>query len=555
MAAVNPGLGEVRVSAEDLVDGPPLADEKLYKVIEALESPVRRAGHTVTLPRNALVRAYALHITAAPAGIGTVRALGKLTFEPAPGDSRRKIAVVDFGLPLTVSRVLLTGLAGLKIRTVLGWDGSRFSALAFSGDATDARFTTQIRSERLRIEVERSETSNFPTVDAFASGCRIHYEDDPSDLELRIDDGAPFWSAPGPVVPEDRETVSEGGFDASFTRRVDLTAALGALTGDPLAPDTPVAFEVALTSRSAALLGLEVAPGGVDVARIRRVAFDGQPEVTLDFTAEGQRVVPLTLPAASTRRVEQVRFTAIGEAPPERVLPPIGPDVSDLAVLVLDPERAISARLATTELDALTGLRLPLRAGPAGAEVRIVLHADAGGGPGDALPRGVSDPVELAPGPAVDAPIDAAALSWTTLTLPEPAPLTSSPPWVTLVVARGEVVWPLATAAAGTAAARLRRGPPAGPWQALPAPFAAGAALDAVGPMLRVVGTAEDDAVSLFQIGLVGASARVGVTPRPRGVERSFAPDVTVAAPALLVESRGPRRVTLRAVDVITKES
>ncbi|MCB9526947.1 MAG: hypothetical protein H6701_00865 [Myxococcales bacterium] len=441
MAAVQPDLGKARVS-DDLIDTPSGVGEKLYKVIEARQSPVRRAGYTVTLPRNALVRAYALHITAAPAGIGTVRALGKLTFEPAPGDARRKIAVVDFGLPLTVSRVELTGLGGIKIRTVYGWDGSRFSAFVFNGDTTDARFATQIRSERLRIEVERGETANFPTADAFASGCRIHYEDDPSDLELRIDDGAPFWSAPGPVVPEDRETISEGGFDASFTRRVDLTTALAALTGDPLAPDTPVAFEVTLTSRSAALLTLDPAPGGVDVARIRRVAFDGQPEVTLDFPAEGERTVPLALPPATTRRVEQVRFTAVGEAPPERVLPPVGPTLSDLAVLVLDPERAISARLATTDLDALTGLRLPLRAGPAGAELRIVLHAHGGGGPGDALPRGVSDPVELAPGPAVDAPIDAAALSWTTFTLPAPAPLTSSPPWATLVVARGEVVWP-----------------------------------------------------------------------------------------------------------------
>lgn len=556
MAVVQAEREQTRVSPHEVREEQQRAGELIYRIVAARESPIRRVAYTVTLPRNALVAAYALHIMAAPAVVGSVLALGKLTLEPSPGgDARRQVAVIDFGLPLTVSRLELTGLAGLKVRTVLSWDGSRFSGFAFNGDAADARFASQVRSERLRVELERAEAASFPTANAFAEGCRVYYADDPSDLEVRIDEGAPVWSAPGPAVPEAREAISEAGFNKDFKRRVDLTAALQALTGDPLAPDTPVAFEVTLTSRSAALLEITAAPGGVDVARIRRVAFDGQPEVTLDFAAEGQRVVPFTLPATTSRVFEQVRFNAVGDAPAERVLPPVGPTVSDAAVLVLDPERAVSVRLGATGLDALTGVRLPLRAGPTGAEVRVVVHADAGSVPGDALPRGVSDPIELAPGPAVDVAIDPATLAWTTLTLPEPIALTSLLPWATLVVVRGEVVWPLAVAPTGTAAARLRRGPPAGPWQPLPAPFAVGGTLDAIGPMMRVVGTAEDDGVPLLRIGLANTTATVEVTPRSRGVERSFMPGVAVSAPALLVESRSAGRVTLRAIDVITKES
>ena len=66
--------------------------------------------------------------------------------------------------------------------------------------------------------------------------------DAPSDLELRIDDGPPVWRSNGAVRLEPGTDLSLDGFNQNGQRLVDLTAALAALTGNPVAPVGQDAF-------------------------------------------------------------------------------------------------------------------------------------------------------------------------------------------------------------------------------------------------------------------------------------------------------------------------
>ena len=272
--------------------------------------------------------------------------------------------------------------------------------------------------------------------------------------------------------------------------------------------------------------------------------------------------MPLTLPpvpAGANRRIDEVRWVASADLPPWRVMPPMGPGavagtgVPVLADLRVEPERAVCVRLSgRCGLDQLTGIRLPLRAGGDGAELRVVLWS-AGEGtealPGEPLPQGASEPLVL------DASDEE---QWVGLVFPKAVAVRAAAmPWMVLSAARGEVWWSLATRVAGEVALndhRVRRGPPGGPWRALPAPLQnAAGLLDARG-RLRHVGLAPKTVpVAPLTLALDGRPP-VDLNPNAKGVPGALWTGVgfVAAQPVLELVSRTAGAVQLRDIDVIS---
>jgi hypothetical protein len=524
----------------------------------------------VPLHRNALVRRFDVKVSAARAEAVLLGNAAQVRKESAA--SGRITVVADFGTLVTVASVgvlnaggihLVSG-SGILIQKIKSWTGLAFSdrwlfvAPPTTGTVgAEVASFGEVRTERLLIEVSGTES-----LDEVLENLWVELPDPPSDLSIRIGDGPPVWSSPGPVRP------GQGKWNDG-EQTVDLGPALAALTGDP-DDHSPATFTLTLTSRTPGRLGLEVVAAGRDVSYLARVRPGGADSADVAFELEGMQRVPLPLPAW-TAKVERVALTATATLGPERAVPPVGPAVATVlraggpavstgaADLVLDPDRSACARLPVVPgLAELVALRLPLRAGPAGAEVRVVLlAAKADGEPGEPLDGAVSAPVTLDPPPAV--PAAGGADAWSTFTLPAPLALEGPAPWAALQVARGEAAWPLGLAAGSP----IRRGPPTGPWAELP-PVVRDA--PGVGGRLRVVGhAAKTTPLAPLVVQVEGGAAlpvpdprAVRVTPTPRGtpVEWTSSPAITPRSAAgaksvdLLVTSHLPGTVTLRDVMV-----
>jgi hypothetical protein len=396
----------------------------------------------------------------------------------------------------------------------------------------------------------------------------LHLPEPPSGLALAIDGAAPVWTHAEPVQPRASVATADGaGWDKDSRRIVDLTAAFAALAGDPLAGDDPVSFKLVLSTAVPCLLELVLA--GVPALRhIRRVRFAGETRSVIDFAAEGLVDLPLGLPAppgGATRLIHEVRWVAEADLPPPRTVPPSGPDTVPgeagmaLAQAVLTPQIAACVRLpAGTGVQTLQGIRLPLLAEGDGAEVRVVLwqpaEPAAGGLPLAPLPQGTSDPVTLSA---------SVVENWVSFTFPKPPVLETAPtavlPWLAVVVTRGSVGWGLATVSGVVTAAvdqmLLRRGPPNGPWKALPAPLQSATALLNARGRLRLTGLAPKDApLAPLTLQVLGAAALRDLNPLPKGevASLSLGAGLGVNTPTLRLTSRAIGRLTLRDVDVVS---
>jgi hypothetical protein len=534
----------------------------------------------VQLHRNAVVRRFDVLVSAAGAEAVLLGTAAQVRGEP---DDRGRLTVVaDFGQLTTVGSVGVLTEGGLRlmaareivIHEVRPWTGLAFAdQTLFPGRPTERRAETEtsravfgeMRTERLQIVV-----SGADSVEEVAAGVWVELPDPPGDLVIRIDGGPPVWSSPGPVRP------GQNRWSATGTQTVELGPALAALVGNP-DDDAQATFTLTLTSRTPGRLGLAVAPGGRDLRHLARVRPGGADSVDVGFELEGTRRVPLPLPAWAIG-VERVALTATATLGPERAVPPVGPALATslgaggpaqaggAADLVLDPDRSACARLpAVPGLAELVALRLPLRPGPTGAEVRVVLlAARADGEPGEPLEGGASAPVTLDPLPPSNAAAGAVE-SWSTFTFPAAVALEGPAPWAALQVARGQAAWPLGLPGRPVLAdgPPIRRGPPTGPWQLLPKVVRD---TPGVGGRLRLVGHAakETPLAPLVvdvegEAGLSAVAAReVRVTPTPRGapVEWAASPPITPRYAAgiksidLVVTSHVPGTVTLRDVVV-----
>lgn len=537
-------------------------------LIQRVTDGTTAAALTVTLPLNALVRKFEVVVQAKQADFTSARNVAQVrdaNQEVLGGDGMA--VVLDFGLLRTVAAVQVP--LDLQVMSVTPWTGMGFAPNPIysttAAGSIQPPSTAQIayfgetRTERLLLRlIGTMDLDELAAEDAFA----VLLPEPPSGLELRLEGGAPAWSHPAPPQLTDAAELSATAWNRDGRRLVDVAAALAAVTGDPTRAQ-PVDFTLTLTSRVPGDLALTEHARQVSV--IRRVLFDGAPERTLDFAAEGAVDLPLSLPAppaGQSRAIEAVRFTAIAALPEERVLPPVGPDpaggdgVPVLADLALGADRAACVRLrADTGLAELTGVRLPLKAGGDGAEARIVLWRNKGPGtaePVEALPDATSDPVTLQGG---------AAEVWTSFLFPHPVPLDDAdPPWAALLVSRGAVTWSMGAAAGPDdplAENLVRLGPPTGPWKPLPAPFRTGdGPLTRLRGRVRAMGLAPKDApLAPLLVGAAGAAgAPVAVTPTAKGalIAVAFEPPLPAAQPVLRLTALTGGAITLRDVDVVS---
>lgn len=518
------------------------------------------ASRTLTRPlgRNALVRQFKVRVAASRADGTTLANAGQVRLQAEGKDGN--IIVVDFGMLRTVSGVgRLEGAPPMTIASLRAFKGDGFDATnLYSEDgaffeAADGN-TFETRTERVRLKVKTS--ADLGTI---ADKVWLQFPDLPSDLDIRINGGAPAWTAPGVAQPNTH------GWDAATQQVVDLSAALAALTGKADDP-APLEASIVLASRIPGLLTLD--EDTVDIADLARIAFDGATETTLVFDQEGQRDLVLQLPAWVTS-VQEVRLTLTGTVPPERILEPTGPPLalqsggSGAAYdLLLDADHGGAARLdPAASFGELVAVRLPLRAGVDGAEVRAVVSEGTPNGPTGPVAGGTSKPVDLEP-----AAVDAGDV-WTSFVLPKP--LTLDPArtyWAVAAVGRGRASWSLGRFAAAEAAVPIRRGGAGGAWHELPNVMLDGATL---GARIRAVGKPRASTpVAPLSISVAGhETSKTDVLPSPKGVHAVWLapgvasgtqhPSITPAGPTgaptitLRVTSRVTATVKVSAVDVV----
>ena len=518
----------------------------------------------LSLPRNTLVKRFDLVVSASRATRTPAQAAGQVR---AYDNAGAHTVIIDFGVPRTVSSVGVASGSALKIHSVAAWIGAKFDDPFFGVligpplPVSAARFRSEVRTERLLVTI--SSAANATTIGA---DLELELPELPTDLALRINDGAPVWTHPGAAQANNSEALSYDSFNKNGQRLVSLTDALNALLADPLASDA-VALNITLSAKVPGVLSL--AEQARELWRIHRLDFAGDTSTTLAFAAEGRLPLVLSLPppASGLRRViKELRLTALATPTPgpDRVLPPEGPalalsltDGGLLADLVLDPDRAALVRLpATPQLAVLTGLRLPLAAGADGAELRVVLWGNALTGPGanepdQPLPGGTSEPVTL-PGGAGSA--SSADQGWISVRFAKPVTLDPlNPPWAALLVARGSLSWALARRSEA-AGCDLRRGAPNGPWRPLPAAFASPAGvLDACGRLRRIGRAPQATPLPPWRLSLEGEALSVPVSATAKGAAIRLLPSGG-AGSQLSVLAFGAGSLSLRDIDFIWAE-
>jgi hypothetical protein len=403
--------------------------------------PTSDAGYEtsqdIVLPAGAVVTQALFEVSAgapptatAVGGIAAVRAA-----QGAPGSNSAKI-VVDFGVLRTVSSVS----APREVLKVDAWRGTQFDQPVISrSNGTGFVTFTEVQTERLLVELAQSVSPA-----SFADDAGVTTTTPPADLTLLVGGAEAYARAGG--VPQD------------FSEQVDVTAALQtALDGATPGADGNVTVPVVLRARVPGTLGLALAEP-IGYLRTHAVSFPGDT-TTRTLDSEGEVEIALALPDdAEDWIVHRVLATVVAtdDAPP-RVLPPVGPDVTPEAALVLDPDRRLLVRVPAERLapfERLAGVRVSATPDEGGVELSGALLADAGGEPGDPVPKGTFTPLTL------DA---AAAPSFVTLSLPQPLKVGAEAPlWFSLAATRGSAAIELATPGGDPVDATLRRVMPNG---------------------------------------------------------------------------------------------
>ena len=509
---------------------------------------------TLDLPGNAVVEDCKLRITAARADRAQAATIAELRAEEASGANTLQI-IVDFGTVRTVSAALLT-LSG-RISKVEAWNGTEFpmppAVPPFEDrrtvpdserpDLRVARFRSDVRTERLRITI----VSTISQAELLGD-LHVILPDSPKDLAISINGGPPVWTLPGPAAIGPDATLSTQDWNTANERLVDVTAALRALTGDPL-DTTSRTFDFELTSREAGVLKIDLHV--LDTSMIRRASFNGSARTKVAFDAEGITLLPLTAPDTPPEaKAKKITFRAAGEFPPERRIPAAGPDprmldggTDPLVQLDITPSRGVIMRLAAVNgLPSLTGLRLPLRAGSDGAELRLVPWSNAGEGriqPDAPLDDLAGDPVTLDAG---------SAAVWTSAFFAEDLELDpANLPWVAIVLARGSV----SIALSDGIGAPIRFGPPSGPWRDMPALFSS-AEFSALRLPYRSIGDAEKPQLTaplLFDVPGTPIVAQP-LDPIPAGAPLSLEPGA-VQNPALRITHFTAGTLDIDEVDIV----
>jgi hypothetical protein len=400
-----------------------------HTIDTGLPEPLRSlsvVAQELPLARGAIVTRAEVTVAASPAGATFISDVARVRAEGAEPNGPSTTHVVDLLGVRTVAGVSVRGLTGVG-----WWAGDVLRSI----DRVDGAFT-EVRTDRLRLTLSSAQEP------AVVGAGTILFVSPPADLRLLVNDEQ-VWFHAGSVRPNQPDGVT-------FSATVDVTAAVAAAAGGG---------PVTLTLTSAVPGRLELT-GAVERLLVEDLRFPEGEQRPLSFSAEGVASLDLPVDPIAGAQVALVRVSLRGATTgPTRVIPPVGPEPSNEAFVVLDPERGVLVELPAgrlSSLSALEGIRLPLIAGSSGAEIRGILRrAGERGEPGEALPDGQLGPAKVAPGPLgpLPPPPPAASLprpvgpppNWVTLSLARPHALEpGAVRWVELFASRGSAAWPLA---------------------------------------------------------------------------------------------------------------
>ncbi|MCP4600660.1 MAG: hypothetical protein GY847_09040 [Proteobacteria bacterium] len=563
-------------SAEVEANGVALKDFFLYPSLNP-------NGRTLALldtkiQRNTLVDEFALTVFADRGDWAQLGGVGDVRSKSVDADTVE--VVVDFSIPMTVSGVGVTNSEsahGLYIDAVYQWLGNEFSNTRIITDnmvpsigpplmtSKVAMFSSEVMTQRLRIEVRVHSPVEGDLAQVLTESVCVKLPSLPAGLEIAINNGPVAWHYPGVVQAgkEGWDTVEENGRTFQV---IDLAQSLQTLAGDP-ENDEELDVQVALRARIPGTLELD--QNNTSFRYIQATDLGPEKKLELTFDEEGYTDVPVVLPSG-TSDPSELLVDVSGTLTEERVVPPVGPEKKENVVLVQNPDHAACVRIPSgTGLISVSGIRLPLAAvESAGGEATLALlenipPASEGAGtpdsPGAQIDGAVSAPVSLKY-------TSDGKESWVTFAFEKPVALDESNlPWTALMVTRGTVHWSLCPQSASLET-EIRRGPPSGPWQPLPAIFCDGGAQPVSG-RLRMMGYGEkNNPVMPVLVELCGgdtdwdgSSQRSEITPKKADGTVSWVPEPTWTKGSgdlvLRLTSRTPGTITLRNVRIIAKKS
>ena len=487
-------------------------EQKLERAIVRLGvSGTASVTQALGLPADAIVTAASAAIGLRPADRVAVGDAAQVRAESG------SVLIVDLGGLRTVASL---AYAGAQITEVQAWQGTRFGTWFADAAGTHVAARDEVLTERLRVSFD----ANVRPADLAADG-ELVLPGAPADPELEVA-GQRVWSRPGAV-----RLADDGQGHAAYAETVDLRAALQAAIDQGSGSGT-LALPVTLRTAAPCVQTLQLQ---VSFVQAHAVALPAGG-LTVDADAEGDWLATLPLPpGAQAWRLVGCELTLQARLGAPRVLPAVGPATGDDARLVLDPQHALAARLPGADvarLAALTGLRLPLAAIGADAELAGVLRVGGGDAPD---PAGAPLPFKPATVRAGTTP------AWVSLELLQPfKPRGDAPLWVELTTTRGRLVWPLARPVAEAAVlpgqpapaprnVLVRRATPGPVYRAIVAKVGAPAVEGgAITPApicgaLRLVGEApagQPIAALVPRLGLPGENGPVlaACTPTPAGV-------------------------------------
>jgi len=483
--------------------------------------------HTVELRPGAIVTSVVATVTASArprtVPLGEVAQVTSDSAEPMTAPAQ--CIIVEFGSPRVIS----------SLSSDLRWDrlNSPDVSPSIVVPETPGGYLSKSLDPPATVSVLQISFQEAVAPARAATSTTVVVDIPPADLEI-LANNSRAWGLPGLAEPTSPSGAAIAGATPSqFTATVDVTRAL---QDEVAAGRVPV--RVLLRSRTPGNLTLSLKS---TFHQVHQVAFPEGPGHSVEASAEGDIAVDLPLPP------EAARWTVVGvdtilsaQAGADRVLPATGPDLSPDASLVVDPDRALTVGLpvaATGSLATLAGVRIPVRVGPGGAELRGALRGDADGEPGDPVPRGQLGPATVEGG---------ADVHWVGLLLPKPQKLRgSSPLWVDIAATRGSVEVPLARPTGAATGTAVRRSNAGGGYRRL-APFAGIADAAAA---VRVVGVPQaQKPLPPADLAIAGAPGAVAtVTPTAVGAAVSLQLAATGVTPTSVAGQPGPR-VFLRLV-------
>jgi len=514
---------------------------------------VNSATTLLSLPANAIVDEYWVTLTAARSDYAVATAICEVR------ESKQKPleVILDFGKMLTINALRFSKV--LTKVAAYSWLGTKFDldnpvSVDYSAEKSDGSgkpvhtFSAELRTERLLLKL-----SNEIDFDELKKSLDLSLPDLPSNLSLHINGGPAVWEYPGLVqANQKKDKLDDVQWNKDGELLVSLAEPLQTLLGDASRNEL-VSVNLELKSQTPGEIKVIYASDSLRL--LHRQSFKNDSDLRVNFNAEGQMPVSFSAPENSASRISGVQLKLAADFTEERATPALEATANGICSVVLGNGKAACVRLdAIKNLNTISAIRLPLVTTSSRIEARVMVWQGSAEGPVALIEKAESEVLSWSGG----SHNREAQEHWQLFTLAKPLEIqVNEVYWMALIVERGEVSWPLASADGDVYP--LRVGTPAGPWRSLPSVFAAGTSLGAVAGRLHVIGLSEQTTpLAPLQLSFAGSHHTRALNPTADG-QLVFLPieenaEVDKLKVELLIVSRAIGTLTLSEVDVITEE-